>query len=83
LRTTDAAELIVDVDGPDAPARLVAVLTERGLAATLDGRRVVVTLESDRVYDVVRDALADEALPVRRLERRTASLEQVFLEAGA
>ncbi len=83
LRGVDRAELLVELDG-DAPAGvgLVAALAERGAAAVVDGRLVVVALESDVVFDLVRDAIADLGLAVRRLERRTASLEDVFL-AGA
>jgi ABC-2 type transport system ATP-binding protein len=78
LRGVDRAELLVDLaDG--AGEHLVAELAERGVAAAVDGTLVVVALEADLVYDVVRDTLADLGLAVRRLERRTASLEDVFL----
>jgi len=83
LRGVERAELMVEVDGgADAGQTLVATLTERGVAAAVDGRTIVVALEGDVVFDLVRDAIADLGLPVRRLERRTASLEDVFL-AGA
>ncbi len=86
LRTTGRAELVVDVDGgAQAAARLVRALAAAGVSgAAGDGRagRVVVSLDADTVYDAVRDALAGEGIPVRRMERRTATLEQVFLEAG-
>jgi hypothetical protein len=39
-------------------------------------------LDSAAVYDAVRDALADGAYSVRRLERRTASLEDVYLASA-
>jgi hypothetical protein len=42
----------------------------------------VVALETPAVYDVVRDALADGAYAVRKLERRTASLEDVYLASA-
>jgi ABC-2 type transport system ATP-binding protein len=82
LRGVDRAELLVELAGAGAAAdgeRLVAALAERGIAAAVDGVLVVVALEADVVFDVVRDAVADLDLSVRRLERRTASLEDVFL----
>ncbi len=80
LRGVDRAELLVDLDEPaTGAAQLVALLAERGVASIVDERLVVVALEADVVFDLVRDAIADLGLGVRRLERRTASLEDVFL----
>jgi ABC-2 type transport system ATP-binding protein len=82
VRGVDAHELVVEVDGPSGG--LVGALAERGVAAAAaDGNRVVVAVEGPVVYDVVRDALADLGLGVRRMERRTSSLEDVFLAAGS
>jgi ABC-2 type transport system ATP-binding protein len=79
-----APELAVELayDGADDPApRLVGVLNAAGTDAVLDGpRRLTVPLLSPDVYDTVRDALAEGRFAVRRLERRTASLEEVYLE---
>ena len=75
------AELLVEVDGDDA-AMLVARLTAAGLAAVIDGHTVVVALESEKVYDIVRDAVASAGVGLRRLERRRTSLEDVYLAAG-
>ena len=83
LRGVDRAELLVELAGAaDAGDLLVGVLAERGVAAAVDGAAVVVALEGDVVYDVVRDAIADHGLAVRKLRRRTASLEDVFLAGG-
>ncbi len=83
LRGVDRAELLVELDRTGADGAgdegLVAMLAERGVAAAVDGLVVVVALEDEAVYDVVRDAIADLGLGVRRLRRRTASLEDVFL----
>jgi ABC-2 type transport system ATP-binding protein len=81
LGTTGEAELLVEVDANGAK-RLVAALGKAGVAAAVDGDHVVVALESDLVYDAVRDAVADLRLPLRRLERRRTSLEDVYLAAG-
>jgi ABC-2 type transport system ATP-binding protein len=82
LRGVDRAELLVELAGGgrgEEGDALVAALAERGVAAAVDGVLVVVALEGDVVYDVVRDTVADLSLSVRRLHRRTASLEDVFL----
>ena len=80
LRGVDRAELLVELAGaPDAGDTLVRALSERGVAAAVDGAHVVVALEGDVVYDVVRDTIAEGGLAVRKLQRRTASLEDVFL----
>ena len=85
LSRTDP-ELIVELDqtdGPDPAAALLSALRGYGLEATADGsRRVVVTITSESVFDTVRDALADGGFSVRRLERRTASLEDVYLASA-
>jgi ABC-2 type transport system ATP-binding protein len=84
LRGVDRAELLVELaDPPPAADRAVAALVARGMAAVVDGPLIVVALEGDVVFDVVRDVLADEGLSVRRLHRRTASLEDVFLAGQA
>jgi ABC-2 type transport system ATP-binding protein len=85
LRQTDP-ELVVELDGMDDtdPAfELESRLRAAGLLAGNDGlRRVVVTLQDDEVYDRVRDILAEGRFSVRRLERRTASLEEVYLASA-
>jgi ABC-2 type transport system ATP-binding protein len=80
LRGVDRPELLVELyeQGPGRD-RLVASLAEHGVASAVDGRIVVVALEGDVVYDLVRDCIAELGLGVRRLEHRTASLEDVFL----
>jgi ABC-2 type transport system ATP-binding protein len=77
-------ELVVELDSVDGPAPstlLVAALGAAGLTASPDGpRRVLVMLESPSVYDQVRDTLAEGCYSVRRLERRRASLEDIYLD---
>jgi ABC-2 type transport system ATP-binding protein len=76
----DAGELLVEVDGDAAvAASLVETLAVRGVAARADASKVIVALEADAVFDIVRDTIVDLQLGVRRLERRSASLEDVFL----
>jgi len=70
-------ELVLEVDGPaDA------------LAASLPGAQVIgpgrllVPLTDEHVYDVVRDTVADLGLGLRRLQLRTATLEEIYLDAS-
>jgi ABC-2 type transport system ATP-binding protein len=84
LRGVADAELLIRVDGPgDAPAILADAIGRKGTKARVDGTTglVVVTLDDDAVYDLVRDTVADLGLGLRRLERRRATLEEVYLEA--
>jgi ABC-2 type transport system ATP-binding protein len=85
LRQT-TPELVVELDrddGPDPAPLLAATLTTARLSAAVDGpRRVVVALEGPSIYDTVRDALADGGYSVRKLERRTASLEDIYLASA-
>ncbi len=83
LRQTGAEELVIELDGDAAGAEaLLQSLTTMGVDASVSGTRVVASLANDAVYDTVRDALAELGLPVRRLQRRTASLEELYLAGG-
>jgi hypothetical protein len=77
-------ELIVEVDGGlQQSDRLVVQLAASGVAAhSLGPGRVIVTVPDPVVLDLVRDALADAGMGVRRLQPRTASLEEIYLEAA-
>ncbi len=85
LRQT-TPELLLELDpvgGPAPSELLIPALREAGLSAVADGpRRVVVALEQPSVFDAVRDVLADGGYSVRRLERRTASLEDIYLASA-
>jgi ABC-2 type transport system ATP-binding protein len=76
-------ELLIELghEAEDAAASLVADLSARGLKASVGGpRQVAVVLEADSTYETVRDVLADGGYPLRRLGRRTTSLEEVYLD---
>jgi ABC-2 type transport system ATP-binding protein len=77
-------ELIVEVDGGlEQSDRLVAQLNASGVAAhSLGPGRVIVTVPDPAVLDLVRDTLADAGMGIRRLQPRTASLEEIYLEAA-
>lgn len=69
-------ELLVEVDG-DA-RKLVTALKRRGAKAK--GSVVTIPLNGETTYDAVRDALVTTGLPLRRLRRRTASLEDILFD---
>jgi ABC-2 type transport system ATP-binding protein len=79
LRTGDEA-LIVDVDG-DA-AELADWLRVSGLPVEVDGSRLVVAGRPDAAADAVRDGAMVLRLGLRRVQRRRASLEDIFLAAS-
>jgi ABC-2 type transport system ATP-binding protein len=84
LRKAGAEELVVELDEPAAVAVLLADLKAVDVAAVqASPTTVVVALEVDAVWDLVRDLLVAADAGVRRLHRRTRSLEEVFLEGGS
>jgi ABC-2 type transport system ATP-binding protein len=73
--------LAVEVDEglPD----LAAELARRGVAARQDERALLIRLEDEATYDVIRDVIAELGLPLNRLERRRRRVEELFRdEAG-
>ena len=74
--TEHTGVLAVEVEeGRDA---LAASLTRAGAEVRVDGRLVLVALEGEATYDVVRDAVADLGLPLVRVEQRRHTLEDLF-----
>lgn len=83
LRRAGADELVVELDDAAATEVLLADLAAVEVAATrASPTTVVVALEVDAVWDLVRDLLVAAGAGVRRLHRRTRTLEEVFLEGG-
>jgi ABC-2 type transport system ATP-binding protein len=74
--TAQTGVLAVEVER-DA-SRLAEALSARGQEARVDGRTVLIALEDERLYDLVRDAVVDLDLPLVRLERRRQRLEDIF-----
>jgi ABC-2 type transport system ATP-binding protein len=68
--------LMVEVD--EGADRLAAELTRRGLDPRPYQRALLVTLAGDVTYDTVRDAVADLALPLNRIEQRRRHVEELF-----
>ena len=80
LRTGEAG-LVVDVDGQ---AELLARhLRAEGLEVVVDGRRLAIAGPADVASDAVRDASAALAVGLRRVQARSATLEDVFLASGS
>jgi ABC-2 type transport system ATP-binding protein len=73
--------LAVEVD--EGADRLVAALAAGGVRARLDGSRVLVAIESETLYDTVRDAVADLSLPLVRMQQERGRLEDLFRDAPA
>ena len=69
--------MTVDVDGD--PQRLVDELSRRGVPSRVDATHVLVDTEDEHTLDIIRDAVADLAVPLRALRPRRRSLEDVFL----
>jgi ABC-2 type transport system ATP-binding protein len=73
--------LVVDVDGR---AELLAThLRRAGLDVRIDGLRLVVDGPAEASADAVRDAAAAQRVGLRRVQARTATLEDVFLASGS
>lgn len=69
---------LTGVHAADEAQRLAAALVGAGLEARADGRIVVTTIADDTAFDVLRDLLASSSVAPRRVQRRRASLEDVF-----
>jgi len=61
---------------------LAAALRAASLDVEVDGRRLLVSGDELAVVDAVRDSCVALGIGIRRLQRRTATLEDVFLAAG-
>jgi ABC-2 type transport system ATP-binding protein len=70
--------LVVEVD--DQADEFVARLRAAGLDASMEGSLVLVS-GATGAHDTIRDAVADLGVGLRRLERRSRTLEDVYLEA--
>ena len=77
---TGGTGLVVDVD--TQPELLARRLRSESLEVTVDGLRLVVAGDAGAGADAVRDAAADLGIGLRRLQPRTATLEDVYLAAG-
>jgi ABC-2 type transport system ATP-binding protein len=72
--------LLVEVDA--RADELALVLAARGFDLTRDGD-VILLAAADGAYDIVRDAVADLGVGLRRLGPRGRTLEDVYMGAGS
>ena len=72
--------LLIEVD--EGMAALQAELAARGLAPRRSGRGLLVRIDGDATYDMVRDAVADLGLPLNRLEQQRRRVEELFRDNG-
>jgi ABC-2 type transport system ATP-binding protein len=68
--------LLVQVD--EGIDELAAALATTGLQFSRDGDGLLVPLDGDDAYDVIRDTVAELRLPLHRLEQRRHRVEEVF-----
>ena len=75
--------LSIELDGaPDVVTAALTAIHATGAHIVQQGREYVISGD-DRLFDTVRDAVAGAGCGIRRMGRRTVSLEQVFLGVGA
>jgi ABC-2 type transport system ATP-binding protein len=72
------ASQVLAIEVLEGLAQLQAELHKRGLTATIAQKILLVSLDGDATYDVVRDAVADLGLPLCRLEQRRHQVEELF-----
>jgi ABC-2 type transport system ATP-binding protein len=73
---------VLAIEVEEGADRLVAALAAAGARAREDGSRVLVAIESEALYDTVRDAVADLALPLVRMQQERGRLEDLFRDAA-
>jgi ABC-2 type transport system ATP-binding protein len=71
---------VLAVEVEQGADQLAAALQPHASRVRVDGSCVLVALESDGIYDVVRDAVADLGLPLVRVQQERRRLEDIFRE---
>jgi ABC-2 type transport system ATP-binding protein len=61
---------------------LQARLQDQGLTVSLEGRKLLIGLDGDYPYDVVRDEVAELGIGLLRMEQQRHSLEDIFRSDG-
>ena len=73
---------VLAIEVEEGADRLVAALAAAGARAREDGGRVLVAIESEALYDTVRNAVADLSLPLVRMQQERGRLEDLFRDAA-
>ena len=76
--TARTGTLLIEIDGDHAA--LLARLRAAGLRVAEEGRALLIAFDDDRVYDLVRDGVAELDLGLVRIEQRRQQLEDIFRE---
>jgi ABC-2 type transport system ATP-binding protein len=76
--TAETAQIRVEVDGD--PAALVDRLTAAGVAVRRDAALLLVDVEGDTTYDLVRDEVAELGLGLVRMERQRHRMTEIFTD---
>ncbi len=74
---------VLAIEVEEGADRLAAAMIGRGFKAKQDDNCVLLVLEDDAIYDVVRDAVAELELPLVRMEQERRRLEDIFRDAPA
>jgi len=74
--TATTGTLAVEVDSGAEP--LAVVLRAAGLDVVVEGRTVMVAVQGEGPYDLIRDACADGGVSLVRMELRRHALEDIF-----
>ena len=69
---------VLAVEVEEGSDRLAAALSGRGFKARAEGDCVLVAIENEALYDSIRDAVADLALPLVRIQQERGRLEDLF-----
>lgn len=74
--TKETTTIVMDVyDGSEA---LATALRSRGIEPAVEGMSVAVELESEELYDAVRDAIVEADVRLRRLAPQRSGLTDIF-----
>src|SRR5262249_62299601 len=73
---------VLEAEGEEGVKPLGAERSRRGLAPQASGRTLLVRITGDATYDEVRDAGAELALPLNRLEQQGRRVEELFRDEG-
>jgi ABC-2 type transport system ATP-binding protein len=74
----DSNDVLVRVDGNQQ--QFIQALGQRGVQAQANGLDIVVTRQSDEVFDVIRDTVVEAGVVMRQLRPRERSLEDVYIQ---
>ena len=77
------ASQVLAVEVEEGLAQLQRELARRGVEATTQQRTLLVPLNGDETFDLVRDCVAELALPLSRLEQRRHQVEELFRDEEA